>query len=259
MSDQKFIPIEKAAESRFASSTDAELAHYLETLGLDPIEGEPQEKARGRVLAAMGLTDISGADRRRTSSAASVKHNGPVIRPPYNLTPNGLWGGRRRRIKIPRPDGVKAGQAEPISWNGKATYWLPYEKVESVPYPIYLILMDRRKRIVGRETVRSGDGAEEMRTTFSFSEYPMSDFGDDPLTADRAPSMTEWYRERGVKFFLARNTRELQSICGLLEISVTRGDIQKSAKSDEELRADIFTFLYGYPDVTDGDEEPETA
>lgn len=260
MSDPKFIPIEEATKTRFASSTSNELAHYVEVLGLEPVVNEPQDKARARVLAALGLTDISGADRRRGGVQSHIKPKGEPIRPPYNLSPNGLWGGRRRRIKLPRPEGAKLGQAEAISWNGKATYWLPYDRLEAIPYPIYMILVDRRRRIVGQEKVVNGDGGTELRTKWDFAEMPIIDMGDDPLTADRAVSMSEWYRSQGVAFYKRRNTRELQAICNLLEIPLTKGDpgTQKTSKTDEDMLADIFTFLYGYPDVSD-DESAEEA
>lgn len=245
-------PLEQAAQLRFESSTTPELKDFLIELGESFDDTDSQSKLRAKVLAAMGLVDVSGqANRQRQTAAVS---SGEAIRPPYNLSPNGLWGGRRHRIRLPRPEGAKIGRAEGINWNGKATYWLAYDSVEAVPEPIYNILTDRRRKIVSQEKIKNPDGSEEIHTKWEFTDMALVYQGVDPLTADRAGSLTEWYQLKGPGWFEKRNTRQLQSIAGLLEISINKGDAIKSAKSDEELRGDIFVFLYGYADVKDAEK-----
>lgn len=245
-------PLEKAASLRFESSTTDELKSYLTELGEAFDDTEPQAKLRQRALSALGLVDVTGAANRARPAAASA--SGEATRPPYNLSPNGLWGGRRHRIKLPRPPEAKIGRAEGINWNGKAVYWIAYDTVESVPEPIYNILSDRRRKIVSQEKVDNPDGSTEIHTKWDFSDVAFTHYGVDPLTADRAGSLTEWYQLKGPGWFEKRNTRQLQSIAAALEIPTNKGDAIKTAKSDEELRGDIFVFLYGFADVKDAEK-----
>lgn len=244
--------LEQAAKVRFESSTTEELKAYLTELGETFDDTLPQAKLRAKALAAMGLVDVAGQTSRQRQTVAVA--SGEAVRPPYNLSPNGLWGGRRHRIRLPRPEGSKIGRAEGINWNGKAVYWIAYDSVEAVPEPIFNILSDRRRKIVSQEKISNPDGSEEIHTKWEFTDMALTYMGVDPLTADRAGSMTEWYQKKGPSWFEKRNTRQLQMIANLLEIPVSKGDAIKTAKSDEELRGDIFVFLYGYADVKDAEE-----
>lgn len=121
MATQSVIPVREAMKTRFQSSTTQELLAYLEEVGVD-IGGPPhdQHKLRAALCAAIGITDSVGAEKRVSQKA--VKVNDVGIRPPYNLTPIGLWGGRRHRITLPRPESAKLARAEPVSWNGKPPF-----------------------------------------------------------------------------------------------------------------------------------------
>jgi len=249
------ITIQQAAETRFAQSTTSELQRYLTELG-EPFESnDDQNKLRAKVLAAMGLVDPAGQQERKAPSRATFA--GEHIRPPYNLSPNGLWGGRRRRIRVPRPQGSKLARAECVSVNGKAPYWIAYDETTDVPFPIYMALVDRKRKIVSAEKVDKSDPNSEITTKWEFTDMPIIDYGDDPLTADRAGSITEWYQTNAPSWFKRRTTRELQSICSLLEITVTKGDVMKTSKSDEELISDIYVFLWGHAAVVDAVAEKE--
>lgn len=244
--------IKEAVKHRFERSTTEELLDYIAHFDLPVHDTDTQERMRQRLLAHLGLIDPSGAVIRNKAGKAAPKDE---IRPGYNLSPNGLWGGRRYRVKLMPPPGSKLGKAEPISWNGKATYWLPYNETHAVPEPIYAILKDRRTRVVKQEKVKHPDGLETITTAWEFNEIPMSDYGVDPATADRAGSITEWYQQKSPSWFKARNTRELQTICALLEIPTkTKNGAIEQPKSNEELISDIFVFLFGYPDVEDNDK-----
>jgi hypothetical protein len=255
MSDM--IDIQDAAKSRFTGSTSDELRQYLTDLGETFDAGADQDTLRKMVLAAIGLVDVAGAPERAKSPRAMSA--GEPIRPPYNLTANGKWGGRRMRIRLPRPQGSKLAGAEPVCWNGKAPYWIAYGEVVAIPIPIFAILTDRKDRQVVPDRIKQPDGTEEITTKWIFSDMAIQIIGVDPLTADRAGSMTEWYQEKGPDWFKKRNTRELQSICGLLEIPLTKGDVMKTSKSDEELVSDIFVFLYSHADVVERPAEEATA
>ncbi len=246
--------IKEAVSHRFEKSTTEDLLEYLAHLELDVLDTDTQEKMRTRILQHLGIVDVSGSTvRARQQTAAKARED---IRPPYNLSPNGLWKGRRYLVKILPPQGAKIGKAEPISWNGKATYWLPYNETHAIPEPIYNIIKDRRQRVPVQKKIKHADGNETITTDWEFNEMPMVDYGVDPKTAHLAGSITEWYQQKKPSWFKARNTRELQTIASMLDIPTkSKNGAVEVSKSNEDLVGDIFIFLFGYADVDDADNK----
>lgn len=243
--------IRAAASSRFDRNTTEELLEFAGYLKVSLEGTENQDQLRKRLLSHLGLVDPTGAALRKSQTKAVSKGE---IRPGYNLTPNGKWGGRRHLIRLSPPPGSKLAKAEPVGWNGKATFWIPYNETVSVPEPIFNVLMDRRSRTPIQVKIKQPDGTEEMTTAWEFNSIPFVIYGVDPKTEGLAGSMTEWYSDHKPSWFKERNTRELQSICTLLEIStkLKNGAIEQS-KSDEQMLADIFLFLFSNADVEDAD------
>jgi hypothetical protein len=244
--------IKDASKHRFEKSTTEDLLEYLAHFELPVHDTDTQDKMRHRILAHLGIVSQSGEVVRNQQRVAKARED---IRPPYNLSPNGLWKGRRYLIKIMPPPGSKLGKAEPIGWNGKATYWLPYNETHSVPEPIYAVLKDRRQRVSKQVKVKHPDGLETITTEWEFNEMPMVDYGVDPKTAHLAGSILEWYRGKKPSWFKERSTRELQTIAGLLDIPLkNKNGMVEMSKSNEELVSDIFVALFSYPDVEDADK-----
>jgi hypothetical protein len=243
--------IRDAKARRFETSTTEDLLEFCGYLKIQTGDNDNQDKLRQRLMQHLGMTDPSGAPTRNRPTTAVAKTK---IRPDYNLSINGKWGGRRHLLKLSPPPGTKLGRAEPIGWNGKATFWLPYNEVHSVPEPIYQILRDRRSRTVLQDRIKQPDGTEEITTKWEFNSIPVEYHGIDPKTKDLAGSITEWYQAWPPSWFKKLNTRELQTVCGLLEVPIKNknGAIEVS-KTDDEMRADIFVFLFGYADVEDAE------
>lgn len=245
------ISLQEAQKSAFATSTRAELREYAKELG---IEGLPDNanaaQLKKAVCAALGIV-MEQEGRAAPQPQVSATKGGDKIFPSYNLTPNGIWGGRRHRLSIPRPDGVKLGQAEGYSWNGKHTYYIPYDEVDSVPEPIYnIIATNKRRRAM---SVKPEGGVEgEMTTKWEFDSNPVNYIGVDQETADRAGSLLEWYQSRGSQFFHDLTDRQLVQVARLLEVPLTQYMGEKlppRTLAMDELRDRVLENLFGFADA----------
>lgn len=235
------IPIEDAIASRFENSTREELLGYCEELGIGDVRpGTELRSIKDRILAQLGMVERASGDKTRTAPRFASK-----ILPEINLTPQGRWGGRRRRVRIPRPaTATKSERAIPIGWNGKATYWIPFDEPVALPWPIYQILMQTRaKRPVQRET-DGPNGVKEITTAWEFDEFLLQDMGDDPATADLPSSLTGWYQDKGVAFYRTLSERDLITVAGRLEINIIGHD--KKRMSAAEVLDQVLIFLFGF-------------
>lgn len=245
------IPLQKAKENHFLTATRKELMAYATELGIDTVP--PNANAamlRKMVCSSMGIAlDVEGSPAPMPEVRAA--EGGDSILPSYNLTPNGVWGGRRHRISIPRPEGMKIGQAEQYNWNGKHPYWIVYDEVDSVPEPIYNIIA-QTKRPIHKSTRPEGGSEGELTTRWEFAPAAITYLGVDEETRQRAGSLLEYYRARGTKWIRERNPRQLQQVARLLEVSTRENMGEKVPPrilSHEEILAKIMEFLYGYADA----------
>lgn len=253
MSTDAIIKFEEAAASRFNLSTTEELQFYLTDAGEALQRGDTQDKLRSRCLALVGLSgspDIAGPTLRAKKHRSADEE----VVPGYRLDPNGIWKGRRWRIKIPRPEGAKLAKADCFAWNGKAPYWVPYDEVVSVPEPILNIMRDSARPMPRAAETEGTQG--EIGTVWEFSGYNVHIMGVDPLTKDLAGSTTEWYQWKAPSWFRKRNTRELQTICGRLDIDTQAGPQgNRRSKSDDEMVGDILLFLFSDANAQDAATE----
>lgn len=235
------ISLEDAINSRFENSTRDELFAYAEQLGIGDVRITTEYAVlRSRVMAALGVVDnlIPG------SKEAPRRVFRSKIVPDVNLTPNGRWGGRRRRIQIPRPaTATKSEKAIPIGWNGKATYWLPFDEVASVPYPIYNILRETKLRRPVQKVIEGIDGVKEITTAWEFDDFILRDFGDDAVTAHLPASLTGWYQDKGYEFYKDLSDRDLQAIAQRLDVNIIGRDGRRVERT--EMLDAILIFLFG--------------
>jgi len=247
---ENVIPLEDALNVGFESSTRDELVFYCETLGLDTVDPRGDlDKIKDALFSALGHSR-PGVSQRTTARAIP---RSPVI-PPVNLTPFGRWGGARRRIMLPRPEGAKHARAEGFGWNGKATYWLPYDELVAVPYPIYAILLDTKRPRA--KTIPIGT-AGEFTTAWDHNTIPFTDKGEDPITANLPRSMTEWYQEKGPEFYEKLGARDLRTVATNLEVPTT--DQDRRQRPHDDILSDVMIFLFGYVPSSERAEETEAT
>lgn len=242
------IPLKEAQEQNFSKSTRAELLAYAQELGIENIPHNANAaQLRRMVCNTLGIA-LEAEGKAAPAPKVSTTAGGDTIFPSYNLTPNGIWGGRRHRIQLPRPEGSKMAQAEAFSWNGKHPYYVPFDEPDSVPEPIYNIIVQNKRRRVVQQASNNG----EITTAWEFDGNPLIYLGVDEETKDRAGSLLEWYQARGSQWFHDLTPRQLQQVAQKLEVSMVQhmGDkIPPRPLGHEELRDRVLEFLYGYADA----------
>lgn len=245
------ISLKEAQASAFTNSTKKELLEYAKELGIENIaENAPAAVIRRAVCSALGIA-IDSEGRAAPQPQVSAARGGDRILPPYNLTPNGIWGGRRHRMSIPRPEGTKIGQAEGYAWNGKHEYYIAYDEVDSVPEPIYNIIVTNRRRRVSAVRPQGGE-VGELTTKWDFDPVSLNYIGVDEETKDRAGSLLEWYQGRGSKWFHDLTARQLTQVARMLEVPTQQymgQNIPPRIFSHEEVLERVMEFLYGYADA----------
>lgn len=245
------IPLKEAQKSNFLTSTRKELQDYATELGIEGIPANANAaQLRKMVCAELGLA-IDTEGRPAPMPEVRAAQGGDKIFPSYNLTPNGVWGGRRHRLSIPRPEGAKIAQAEPYCWNGKHPYYIAYDEVDSVPEPIYNIIVQNKRRM--HKSVRPEGGSEgELTTKWEFANNPLNYFGVDKETENRAGSLLEWYQARGSQWFTELTDRQLTQVARMLEVPTrefTGPHTPARILSRNEVQDKMFEFLYGFADA----------
>ena len=235
------ISIEDAITSRFENSTRSELLGYCDELGISDVRPDDEIRSiKNRLFTALGVADsIDSAGPAKSGRVFKSK-----VVPDVNLSPSGRWGGRRRRIRVPRPaTATKSERAMPLAWNGKATYWLPYDEVTDVPWPIYMRLVEMKTPRVVRKTIDIGGGMNEITTDWKFDNIIFVDLGDDPVTADLPTSLTSWYQDKGPEFIKGLGERDLQLVASRLEVNIVGRDQKRLSQA--EIVDSVLIFLFG--------------
>lgn len=254
------VLFEDALQQEFRTSTRLELIAYCAELAVD-LDGINTDSCELSVLKNK-LFEAVGSDRR--VATGNVESDTPrlrvrsrsVVTPPVNLSPFGKWGGRRRRITLPRPQNTLA-RAESFEWNGKAPYWLPYGEAVDVPWPIYCMIRDNRVKRVVQIKKPTASGANEITTGFEFDPPSFADHGTTPGTEHLPTSLADYYRGLGLKVLGELSHRDLQNLCQKIDINPTGPD--RKPRPAEELLDDVCTYLYGYPYESLVDEEQAPA
>lgn len=249
--------IDKAKETYFLESTREEIWAYGKEIGVKFAPAVKTENARVALCKALGLPTelLSPGVEQIRARKPSVE-----IFPPYNLSPEGIWGGRRHRVKVGRPlDAHKDENHAEISWNGKEPFRFRFNEVCLMPEPIFNRIRDIQQKEIKQTKVRDHEGdVVEQRTEFVFHDkYPLSYLGLDEATADKCGSLLEWYQQKGPKWFKERNVRELRAIAERCDLGThTRNELNKKIEplSQDEMLAKLNTFFFGHPELEDDTE-----
>ena len=94
-----------------------------------------------------------------------------------------------------------------------------------------------------------GDGTIEkhIQIVQGNQTYDFHYKGVDPETADRAGSMSEFYRMKGPQIFADLKLSDLREIAKLCDVNLR--DEDKQTKDENRLRSDLMIFFFGYADV----------
>ena len=241
-------PIESAAAEQFSKSTVEELRAYAKDVGIEESipPGANGDAIRKILLNALGL-EVKASFV--VGPAIKIVSGGEEIFPSYNLSPTGLWGGRRHRITLPRPEGSKLGNYEGFAWNGKAPYFVAYNEVCNIPEPILNILRSNKRRRSFQKRTILDDGSVEITTDWAHDDISFTYIGVDPETADRAGSLMEWYQQKGPGWFDKRSLREMQLIGARCDLSLRHQGPNPPLFTKDDALALLKTFFFGYADA----------
>ena len=229
------LNLAEAIANNFATCNREQLEAFAEMMEIDFHPNIADERLRDRMLDRIGKTLNQGEPLEISSDPSAEAFE---VRAPdkyttkdlnelmaLNLTPNGKWEGRRRKVSVPKPENLKGQQAHPFSW-GKHMVMVPWNVPVSVPYPIYEILRNGQSFQIEQERTTDKRGTpkiinhrvEEMR-------FRYADMGDDPETLNRPTSQREQFRKvaEATEYFKDWNRAQLARLCKRLALRYERG------------------------------------
>lgn len=251
----------RAIADDFKSVSGPELKAFANQLGVDYHPNIGDEKLRARMLHKLGreVVEIPGDDEfEQVSGPVPGGPEGIPIKElmALNLTPDGIWQGRRRIVSIVRPDIYKGTQPHPFRW-GRHLCMIPYNRPVSVPYPIYHIMRRSEFKEVEQVRTQGRDGTPKIVNHFTtVNRWRYTDMGDDPKTAHLPVSQKQQFRQvaEATDLFKGWNRRELTRLARrLTNIRYPKGG------DAEEIRDAILQKLGYDVDLLEMDAESLTA
>lgn len=198
-----------AASDGFENSSREELEAYAEILGVKFHPNCGDDTLRNRLLENLGQApreipnepdDEEAATRKEENAEmADVRsHAEPLSLKELfalNLTPDGKWQGRRRRIMIQRPvESPKARAPHACQW-GRSMITIPLNKAVSVPYPFYHILKNANYKELEQKTRIDEDGVPHRVNIYHrANRFSLSDMDDDERTSHLPVSQNDQFR-----------------------------------------------------------------
>lgn len=241
------ISLEEAKLTNFRDSSKAELLSYL-----DAVSGKVPHKNTSHPNLCKLLCKELGMTYEFDSIAAPVLAK---MKPRAGIFPtevlDNMWNftGKMFRIRVGKPsDAAPQDNGCYVSINGEyPPYPVPYNEPVLVPAPIYRHLLSLEAGVPEKAVLSNGDTTMVIKTGPRFAVSGTVEKG----TENLPESMQEWYIAKGVAWVKKLSDRDLLSICERLEVK-TRSKKDEPLSADD-LRANLFLFLYGHTDV----EEPE--
>jgi hypothetical protein len=252
--------LETAIAENFSRCTKNELRMFCREAGLKPAPNAGAELMRKELMQHYKITETTHPTIKRDRVVKYRARN--EILPPMNLTPEGIWGGRRHRIILGRPfDATKSQKGELFSWNGKNPYRVPFNEVDAVPEPIYNLIMEKKRPVA---TPRLNEQTGEQYTDFVFEpRFNVNYLGVDPDTADLPGSAREWYQSKGPDWLRKRSLVELNQIadyCGIDRTMLRGTETGKPrAMNQHELLNALMIHFFDNPDVEEVSDGQEVA
>lgn len=215
------IAFAEAAKSHFRQSTLEELKAYCDEQGIKYTKKEALDPGalKLKLLRTLGLHAEYETPDSRPESPALPKSR---VVPEYNLSlSRAPFQGRRHRVMLRRPEGVKKENRRRISVNGYVCE-LRYDHVESVPEPIWLKIRDEKVGYARPERVLDSEGFLERQTTTleHRGKYAYQYEGIEESTKNLCGSLKEWYQKQGYEWFDTLSQRELKRVADELDLRV---------------------------------------
>lgn len=252
--------VEDAKQINFDRSTLEELRNYCVTEKV-AFKGSQREETLKKILRAH--FNMDGEIIGYTGKQRTIKPRNQVV-PPMNLKPNGVWGGKRHRIRVSKPSLLsRRDEAMHVISNGHygssdvRGYPIRFGAWVVVPTPIFTRVCEIEKAEVHFMDVPIEiDGAKSHDVVAVFKHenlYTVEvDNRDGEPGYQHLPANTmEWYRDKRVDWYASLDVRELQTVAKYLGLATK--DIGEKGKISpdipvERLRENIYQHVFGYSD-----------
>ena len=232
---EKTLNLAAAIADRFQSNTRDELEAFAEVMEIKCHPNLKDENLRDRILDKLNMKLEAG----QTVEVSADPNARPFeVRPPedytnkdinalmrLNLTPNGRWQGRRRRVSVPKPESMKGQAAHPWSW-GRHQVMVPWNSPVDVPWPIFEQMKNTGYFEIEQERTTDRKGTPKIinhrvqKMRFSFADH-----GDSPGTESLPKSQKDQFRRvaEATDYFQGWSKTQLARLCRRLSLRYERG------------------------------------
>jgi len=171
-----------------------------------------------------------------------------------NLAPNGVWQGKRARIKRTKTGHQDIGGAM-FHWNGWPTL-IPLDTVVDVAWPIYEIIKDTVGVTVEVEQVEDPKDKGRVNNIIkqsTYEKYPTQFLGVTPGTENLPECGLEYVLDRYVEGFDGFTVRMWRQLCALFEMGDKACGIAPGMGPDAEItaRRNAVHYLLNLPETDD--------
>jgi hypothetical protein len=254
------ISIDRAKEQMFRKSTPAELRDYCRIEGIKTHPRHSEQTLVSMLCKHFNMTTDPTSNVAHVLDKIKPKS---TVTPPMNLDPEGVWGGRRMRGRLRRPQNemYKRDAGLYVFANGsyggtKEGYGIKFDEVQVIPQPIYERLKEIEITRHKTENVKVViDDVEHNNKVLTFEHDKMYhlDYEVEEGTEHLPGSMLEWYQGHDPKWYMGLDLREMQLIAKKLGLEThdynDRGTKKSVVIPLEALRGNVFTFVFGFAEL----------
>lgn len=169
-----------------------------------------------------------------------AKESGPVLHRAQNipnLTPTGVWHGKRARIKRPKT-GTNDMNGAIFNWNGLICI-IPIDVEVDIAWPIYEAIQlcnGMRMKIRQEEDPRDAAKVQNIKEIEYYRKYPYEFIGVTPGTEKLPESPWEYTLDMYVDHFPGFTIRMWRQLCILWEITNEVAGVRPGMKPRDEIR-----------------------
>lgn len=251
MIDHNRIP--ELAAKAFDGLTRAELLECVKLLGIKIGPASKDDTIRRLLCQTVGTETGPIAEKKIAKLQTARKW--------LNLTPNGKWEGRYRRVKLLRTPEFQNIPAHPLGWEDNVRYY-HFDTVVDMMYPHYEALKNMmRGTITEKQQLNQSTGDKETVKVLTESPViPYQDYGDTPGTEHLPISMIDYmqnvYAEEGQ--WKKASRAKLLSLLGRVMGGEVPANYLKD-KTDEMIRHDLLRRINIHEEYEDADFEVAAA
>jgi len=221
-------PSEDATEAELQSEIDRVLGEPNIQIGSDEENAQANANQQGAVATALAK---HGEQAVAKSTGAVLANSGNIP----NLSPTGIWQGKRARLKR-TPTGNNDMGGAIFGWNGYPTI-IPLNQTVDIAWPIFIVIQN----CVGMDMEITSEEEQKNKTRIIkktnityVDKYPIQYMGVTPGTEQLPESPWEYTLDMYVDDFAGYSVRMWRQLCILWEISDAQAEVKPGISPDKE-------------------------